>query len=153
MKIYVHRKGLEGPELVETEESATVAEIAGAQGGGNVWAADADDPLDPEATLAQAGIGDRGHVQVSGCKRVRVRVRFVDDEKRESFPPGATIAAVYAWATSKKAFELTETERAKHALGVCGTLVQLDKSAHIGTYADDNCEVCLDLAPKERFEG
>lgn len=153
IRIYIHRRGQEGPELMTVKGSTPVAEVTDAHGGGEAWAADADDPLSRHATLADAGVGDRDHLHVSSCKRVNVQVRFVDDEKSESFPPGATIAAVYAWATSKKAFPLTESERAKHALGVCGTLVQLDKSAQIGTYSDESCKVCLDLAPKERFEG
>ena len=103
--------------------------------------------------LKDAGIADRSHIHISRCHRITVRIRYGGDSKTHEFAPGATIASVFAWATGPNGFELTASERAKHTLGICDTLTQPDKSEHIGSLATEECSVCLDLAPKERFEG
>lgn len=155
MQIYVHQR--KTPlKLIEVEETMAVDELAAGQGEDGatlVWIEDADEALDTGATLSEVGIAERSHVHISRCHRIEVRVRFGGDPKTREFPPGATIARVFKWATSKQGFGLTPTERAKHTLGICDTLTQPDKSEHIGSLASEECSVCLDLAAKERFEG
>ncbi len=155
MEIYIHRQNGE-MQLVEAEESTSVAELAQAHGGAEdslVWVEDAEEPLDAAATLAVAGIKGRSHVHISPCRRITVRVRYGGDSESHEFAPGATVARIFAWATGKSGFDLTPTERAKHTLGICDELTQPDKSEHVGSIAGSECSLCLDLAPKERFEG
>jgi hypothetical protein len=155
MQIYVHSQSRD-LEFVEVEETMKVGELLGAynqEAEADLWIEDGGKPLETESTLAEAGITQRGHVHISRCKRVEVSVRYGGDTKTKRFPPGTTVARVFNWATGKQGFDLTATEVAKHTLGLCDTLTQPDKSEHIGSLADHDCSVCLDLAPKERFEG
>jgi hypothetical protein len=155
MKIYLHQSGSDGPTLVQVDATTAVEELAAqhASGQHEVWLEEADKPLSRTATLEEAGVRDRQHVHLGRCARVEVTVRFGGDSKTNDFAPGARIAAVFAWATGKKGFDLTPTQRAKHGVGVCGTNVELDKADHIGSHVGDDCSLCLDLAPKERFAG
>jgi hypothetical protein len=84
---------------------------------------------------------------------VAVSVRYGGETKSRDFPPPATVASVFAWATGPQGFGLTPAERAKHTLALCEGNAEIDHSAHIGSFAGEDCAVCLDLAPKERFEG
>lgn len=155
MQIYVHQQNTE-LKLIEVKETITVEELAsahGEEGATLVWIEDVEEVLEASTTLADAGIAERSHVHISRCHRITVRVRFGGDAKSREFAAGATIARVFEWATGKHGFELTPSERAKHTLGICDTLTQPDKSEHIGSLANQECSVCLDLAPKERFEG
>ena len=118
-----------------------------------VWLEDDKEPLDPEKTLAEVGIVERCHVHVSTCKGVIVKVRFGGDSIEESYPPATTADFILKWAASPEGFKLTDSEAAKHVLAICGTDTELDQADHIGFYADDDYSVCLDLLPRERFEG
>jgi hypothetical protein len=155
MQIYIHQQSRE-LDLIEVEESMTVEGLVGAysqEAKAALWIEDSADPLKGESTLADAGVTERCHVHITRCHRIEVKVRYGGDSKKRRFPPSTTIARVFEWATGKHGFELTATERAKHTLGICDTLTQPDKSEHIGSIAEHRCSVCLDLAPKERFEG
>ena len=99
-------------------------------------------------------MGERCHVHVTSCKAVVVKVRFAGlTPIEESFPPAATADSILKWAASPEGFKLTDSQAAKHLLGVCGTNTELDQADHIGFFADDDCSVCLDLLPKERPAG
>ena len=142
-------------QLVEVEETITVRQLIVAHGSaesGGAWLEDVDEVLETEVTLIEAGIPVRGHVHVSRCHKVDVHVRYGGETKSKEFAPSATIARVFKWATGEHGFDLTKTERAKHTLGICDTQTEPDKSEHVGSLASD-CGLCLDLAPKERFEG
>lgn len=155
MQIYIHRSETTELKLIEVEETISVKEFAEAQvgDGASVWIEDKEEGLDLEAVLSEV-VSERGHVHVSKkCKRIAVSVRYAGDTKLKEFAPGATIARVFKWATGKHGFDLTATERAKHTLGICGTNTEPDKSEHVGSLAGPDCTLCLDLAPKERFEG
>lgn len=114
------------------------------------FAQDADEPLD--AAVLAATIGDKGHIHITRCRRVTVTVNFAGKHKERKFSPGATIQAVRRWAVGSNGFDLPERERPKHEVGVCGTGVIAERDDHIGTLATD-CGLCLDLAPKDRFQG
>ena len=118
-----------------------------------VWLEDGKEPLDPDKTLAEVGVIEHCHVHISTCKGVFVKVRFGGDPIEDSFPPATTADAILKWAASPEGFKLTDSEAAKHLLAICGTNTELDQADHIGFYADDDCSVCLDLLPRERFEG
>jgi hypothetical protein len=156
VEIYIHQSETTELKLIEVKETITVRELAvdqGAGDGGLVWLQDEEESLELDVTLVEAEIKERSHVHVSKkCKKIEVRVRYGESKTKE-FAPSATIARVFKWATGKKGFDLTNTERAKHTLGLCGTLTEPDKSEHVGSLAGPDCTLCLDLAPKERFEG
>ncbi len=153
MELYVHSEGQEDPELVVT---ATVAALVVVREGDDVemiWIEDAEEPLELDITLEAAGVGHRHHVHRGRCRRVDVRVRYNGDRSHD-FPPSATVRRVFEWATGPKGFNLTPEEKAKHVLALPGADHALDRSVHIGSLVTrGSCDVVLDLAPKERFEG
>ena len=140
--------------VIETDATVTVAEFLVANGvEGELYAADQDDRLDPGKSLGSQGIKAGSKLIVARCRRVEVTVNFNGGAKQDSFPPGAAVAAIFAWATGKKGFDLPRSEAGKHTFQVCGGTEQSDQADHIGSWAGDDCKVCFDLVPKQKFEG
>ena len=118
-----------------------------------VWLEGSESPLGPEADLVTVGITERCHVHVSLCQRVAVKVRYRGKAIEESVSPAASADAILKWAASPEGFKLTDSEAAKHELVVCGSETEFAPPDHVGTVADHDCSVCLDLRPKEKFAG
>ena len=154
MEIFLHQRATE-TGFIEVEPDKKVGDFAEEclGEGALVWLEDGKKPLDPEKTLAEVGIEERCHVHVSTFKGVLVKVRFGGDSIEESLPPSTSADFILKWAASPEGFKLTDSEAAKHLFAICGTETELDHADHIGFYADDDCSVCLDLLPRERFEG
>ena len=79
-------------------------------------------------------------------------MNFGEDSKVHEVPPGATCGSLFEWAVGPQAYNLPESERGKHALALCDTEEIVDRSAHVGEFAED-CKACFDLVPRERHEG
>jgi hypothetical protein len=154
IELFVHGRG-EPLRTVTVPSTATVAELATKIGdlAPHISAPDSDEPLEAGLTVAEAGLATGGHVFAGTCRRISVSVRYSGETIEDEFPPGTAIAAVFAWATGPKGHDLAPSERAKHLLAKCGTDEQADKNAHVGEFAGEDCSVCFDLTPKERFEG
>ena len=154
MEIFLHQRAAQ-TGFVQVDPDQKVHDLAIECLGDDafVWLEDGKEPLDPDKTLAEVGIVERCHVHVSTCTGVFVKVRFGGDPIEDSFPPAITADFILKWAASPEGFKLTDSEAAKHLLAICGTNTELDQADHIGFYADDDCSVCLDLLPRERFEG
>jgi hypothetical protein len=84
--------------------------------------------------------------------KVDVTIRYGGETKRDKFAPAMRIQTVFDWATGNRGFDLTDAERAKHTLGSIDKQTILERSDHVGQFAD-TCEITLDLAPKDRFQG
>jgi hypothetical protein len=155
MEIYIHTREGGGLKLVDVEPSITVGELIVREGDAEceAWLEDADAPVAATATLSEAGMRHRSHVHIGKCRRVMVKVRYGGDAKERDFAPGATIARVFAWATGPDGFALPDAERPKHTLTVCDTTTEPAPSVHVGSLVRADCALCLDLVPKERFEG
>ena len=82
-----------------------------------------------------------------------MKVRFAGKSIESSVSPAETVGKIYRWATNSAEFKLTESQSAKHELAVCETKRLPDVSEHVGSLVDNDCSVCLDLRPKERFAG
>ena len=154
MEIFLHQRTTE-TAFIKVDPSTRVGAfgIECLGDGASVWLEDGKEMLDPEKTLAEAGVVERCHVHVSSCKAVVVKVRFAGRTIEESFPPAATAGSILKWAASPEGFKLTDSQAAKHLLAACGTNTELDQADHIGFFADDDCSVCLDLLPRERPAG
>ena len=154
MEIFLHQRAIH-TGFVEVDPGKKVRDfgIECLGEGASVWLEDGKEALDPEKTLEEAGVVERCHIHVSTCKGIVVKVRFGGDSIEDSFPPPTTADSILKWAASPEGFKLTDSEAAKHLLAICGTNTELDQADHIGFYADDDCSVCLDLLPRERFEG
>ena len=154
MEIFLHQRATE-TGFIKVDPDKKVRDFAKEclGEGALVWLEDGKEPLDPEKTLAEIGVVQRCHLHVSTCKGVLVKVRFGGDSIEGAFPPPTSADFILKWAASPEGFKLTDSEAAKHVFAICGTDTELDQADHIGFYADDDCSVCLDLLPKERFEG
>jgi len=151
MQIFLHTES--GLTLEDVDETATIADLADKVGIADAtgWREDDDDPADAIAILAKV-VGDKGHLHLTRCRRVGVTVNFAGKQKDRRFAPGVTMGRVRRWAVGPDGFDLPHKERPKHEVGVCGTGVIADRNDHVGTLATD-CDLCLDLAPKDRFQG
>ena len=154
IEVFLHRRA-RPLELHEVDPTKTVEDlgIECAGGGASVWLEDADEPLDPHLTLEAVGVVARCHVHVSSCRSVLVKVRYGGDNLDFKLPPATTAVALLKWVAGPEGFKLTDAEIAKHVLVICGTNTEFDQAEHLGFIADDDCLACLDLLPKERFEG
>ena len=150
MQIFVHTP--QGLTLENVADDATIGDLAAAASMDDAagWLEDADDELALSTTVAT--IGDHGHLHLNRCRRIEVTIHFAGREKTHRFAPGATVGRVRRWAVGEDGFDLPKTQRPKHEIGVCNSGVIADRQDHIGTLAAD-CELCFDLAPKDRFQG
>lgn len=152
MQIFLHTPT--GLALVEKlDDATTIADLIDQAGltDASAWIEDGEDALELTDRVAQVA-GDKSHIHVNRCRRVDVSINYGGKQKSHGFSPGSTIQAVRQWAVGKDGFDLPVKERPKHEVGVCGTGVIADRNDHIGTLATD-CTLCLDLAPKDRFQG
>jgi hypothetical protein len=152
MQIFLHTPA--GLALVQNlDDTTTIADLIAKAGltDATAWIENAEDPLELTNLVARVA-GDRSHIHVNHCRHVDVTVNYGGKQKIRGFAPGATIQAVRQWAVGRDGFELPVKERPKHEVGVCGTGVIADRNDHVGTVASD-CALCLDLAPKDRFQG
>ena len=154
IEIFLHLRG-RMTEFVGVDPARTVEQfgIECLGPGATVWLEDADDALSARRSLEAVGVTARCHVHVSLCRAIVVKVRYGGDTREGSFPPATTVGRVHKWAASPEGFKLTDSEAAKHLLAICDTNIELDQAEHIGFFADDDCWVCLDLLPKDRFAG
>ena len=153
-KVFLHCRGKE-IQLVELNPDTTV-EAFGVEHvgpGAAVWLEDVKKPLNSQDTLAVVGVVEQCHVHVSSCKGIIVKVRYAGKTIEWSVSPAETVGKVHKWATSSEEFKLTDRESAKHELAVCETKSPPDVTEHVGCFADNDCSVCFDLRPKERFAG
>ena len=118
-----------------------------------VWLEDSEVPLDPEVGLAAVGVTERCHVHVSLCQKVAVKVRFNDKPIESWVSPAASADQILKWAAGPEGFKLTDSQAAKHELVTCGSETEFAPPEHIGSIADEDCSVCLDLRPKAKFAG
>ncbi len=154
IEIFLHRRA-ERIDVITVDSATAVTDLALGWVGAEalVWLEDAEKCLDPELTLEVAGVSAHCHLHVSTCRGVAVKVRYNGALVERSVPPAMTVGAVLNWAAGPDGFKLTDAEIAKHELAICGTETGLDQAKHIGSIADDDCSVCLDLRPKDRFAG
>lgn len=151
MQIFLHTTT--GLAVHNVDDQTTVEAVAAELGlaDASAWLEDDDDALDPTAVVAKAA-GVQGHIHVNRCRSVEVTINFAGKQKTHTFAPGTTVQAVRQWAVGPNGFDLPQKERPKHEVGVCGTGVIAERTDHVGTIATD-CGLCLDLAPKDRFQG
>lgn len=149
MPLFLHSK--EPLKAVPRDAARTVADLLSEEGGGELWLENAEEPLEPATLLAD--LPADAHVSRGSCPRVSVTAKFNGDTLEKEFPQGATVAAVYAWASGEHGFNLAPAQRPKHVLALCGTQTQPDKSTHLSELVNDECGVCFSVVPKVRFEG
>jgi hypothetical protein len=151
MQIFLHTET--GLTIEAVDQTATIATLAEAIGLADAtgWLEDIDEPLNLADEIGKV-VGDKGHLHLGHRRKVEVTINFAGKTTTHRFAPGTTIGRVRHWAVGDNGFNLPQKERPKHEVGICGTGVIADRNDHVGTLATD-CALCLDLAPKDRFQG
>lgn len=151
MRVYIHDS--ESKRVVEAAEDATITDIIDGIGAdAEVWAEGADEPLAAGATIADVADGGRAAVHV-GNGQVTLQVMYNGVTKSKSFGPGNKIEKVFDWAVGDEAFNIPDTDAQTLALRLHGSPEDLEPDTHVGTLADNQRNLNLDLVPGERFAG
>ena len=155
IEIFLHLQQARTINLVKVDPDKTVGDLAIEYGGKRAiaWLEDGKEPLKSELSLREHGVTARCHVHISYCRSVEIKVRYNGLRIEDSVSPAVTGGAILKWASSAKGFKLTDGQIAKHELLTCDTEIELGQTDHVGFLADDDCSVCFDLVPKERFQG
>ena len=165
IEIFLQGEGIRDIVLVRVPASGTVGDIlaaARAQGfladAGDatvlVLLEDADEALEPGATLAASCIGHRGRVHVHRCRRVAVTVTYNGRQVEREFAPSATMRRVKKWLDGPHGFDLHGVDATEHLLQRCNSAERPDEDAHIGALVKaGQCALCFDLVAKRRVEG
>lgn len=163
IEIFLQGDGIKDITLVRVPRDSTVQSIIEAatahglpvQKGDStlvVFKEDEEEPLDLDATLEAATIGDRARIHVHRCRRVEISVNFNGVQKGRRFAPAATMLRVKHWADRE--FGLKGVDATDHVLQLCGATTQPDEDTHVGSLVTfPRCVLCFDLVPKERVEG
>lgn len=151
MRVYIHDS--ESKRVIQAAEGSAITDIIdGLEAGDEVWAEDAEEPLAPGATVADLAGGGRAAVHV-GKGLVSVQVFYNGVSKSRSFGPGTKVEKVFDWAVGNDAFNVPGVDAQTLALRLHGSTEDLDPDTHVGTLADDERNLVLDLVPGERFAG
>ena len=119
-----------------------------------IFVENTDKPLELDVKIDEAGLSPRSRVHIHRCKEVEVTVNYRRDQKKDSFPPSATVDWVKEWAVGKDQYDMSSVDAAEHVLKVCNSGDQPDEDVHIGTLAKfPDGTLCFDLVPKQRVEG
>ncbi len=163
IEVFVQLEGKKDILLIEVAGNGTVRDLLraameqGKHPSNNetpsmVFIEDAEDVLELDHLLENAGISHRGHVHVHRCHRVEVSVTFNGRQESKAFSPSVTIGHVKKWFAKK--FEMSEKDASDHVLQVQGTVATPDEDAHLGTLVTHPaCHISFDLVPKVRIEG
>jgi hypothetical protein len=158
--IFIQKHGCPSVHEAELAEAATVGVLHEALAAAGVeldaetfiFIDEAEEHLPGEHHKPVDGLKHGSRVHVCRCHRIKTTVHFLDKTAEHSFPPGARVRAVKAWAVHK--FGLDPKDAAEHVLQICNSsdrpptdtpLHQLVQGHH--------CTVCFDLVPEKRVEG
>lgn len=153
LELFVHRASSREITLVNVSADTSLADALGVADGEIVWLDDGDEPVDHGDACHRIGVASRAHVHIGRCTRLTVSVTFNGDTISDAFTPNARVERVFDWATGKKGFDLSPTDRTEHVLQVCDTTVEPDAGERIESFVGEDCTVCFKLVPKHRFEG
>lgn len=153
VEIYVHRAGQRQVDLLVISVDTPIGEAVGADGDDVVWVDDGEEPVDHRSAGATVGVAARSHVHIGRCHRIEVTVHHNTETIERDFPANARIQRVFEWATGKKGFELSPTDRTEHVLQVCGSVVEPDEGDRLESVVSEGCKARFNLVPKHRFEG
>jgi hypothetical protein len=157
MKLLIHREGSPTPEIAEPGEKETVAELVGADGGGEieVFLDEAEDALDLEAVATAIGAANGSQLMVSKKKKIKVEatVEYNMVPKVEDFKPQRRVRKVFTWAEGKKGFNLAKDQRPEHELALPGHEEPVNLDTPVGSLAGTDHKVKFELRRKGAYQG
>ena len=161
-KLFLQGPGLKKVAIVEVEDAADVGEVVrrareigvDVDDDAVVLREDADEPLDPNASIDAAGLQSKTSVHVGRCRKVEVVVRYGREAKQEDFSPARRLRHVFKWAAGKHGFDISDGDAQDLVLVIQGQQQPLDLDDHVGLLVTGReCEVRLDLVPSDRIQG
>lgn len=91
-------------------------------------------------------------IHVCRCRRVKVKVHFLNGTTEHEFAPGARVRAVKQFAVHK--FGLSPKDAAEHVLQLCGSTKRPPSDTPLNELLGKHeCALCFDLVPEKRVEG
>jgi hypothetical protein len=155
MRVYVHEEGRVDADAVDLDEAIPIGDaLEIASDDVAVFVEDADEELDPTATLAVAGVADRAHLFRGRRRRIKVAVSFNGESIDREFRPNATVGRVFRWATGPNGFDLSKEDAAEHTLAISPGDTIPPRDAHLGSLDNGSPgRLTFALIPKHRFEG
>ena len=157
MELILHSSAGPVPKVAEVSETLTVREVLVmfATDEEGLWIEETDVELELDLTLEQAGVKHRHHVHHHRCRRVKVIVRYIEDERAREFSPAATVGRVLEWALGTEAFNIPIEQRPEYGFLTCGDGSAVASDTHLGslTGQDAGCDVCLSLVRKINPQG
>lgn len=111
-----------------------------------------DEPVDLRSDKPMKGLKSGCRIHVTRCQKVRATIHFLDRSEHETFPGGATVRTVKAWAV--RAFRLKEQDAVEHVLQLCKSTERPPTDTPLQALMKrGDCSVCFDLVPEKRVEG
>ena len=91
-------------------------------------------------------------IHLTRCKKIEVRVHFLDKTIHRAFPPGARVRSVKQWAVSE--LMINPTDAGEHILQLCDSTRQPPTDTRLAELVEAcACDTCFDLVPEKRVEG
>lgn len=159
IEVFLQSEGRRAVDAVEVPEGATVGDLLQAarerglaDDDADVLLEDADDALDADTPLADAGVGVGAQVHIGRRRKVAVTVQFETRSVEARLAPSRRVLRVLKRAL--KHFEIPRSEAKEYALQLCGTTDRPDLDVHLGALASGpEASVCFDLVLKNRVQG
>jgi hypothetical protein len=161
IQLFLQIEGDRRIELIEIDENAAVREVIVAacnvglpdhhRAEALVFGLHCDTPLELDAILCQAGIGDKQRIHVHRCHKIEVTLHFNELTEKMHFPPSATVERVKRHFVEK--IHMSPVDATEHVLQLCGCTDRPEPDHHIGALVSGVCSLCFNLVPIKRVEG
>jgi hypothetical protein len=158
--IFIQVHGQPGVLEAEVAEATTLGELHDAlaavgvhvEAESFIFIDESEDHLHGQRHEPAHGLKHGSRVHVSRCHRIMTTVHFLEKTAEHSFPPGARVRAVKAWAVHK--FGLDPKDAAEHVLQICNATERPPSDTPLHQLVHGHhCGVCFDLVPEKRVEG
>ncbi|MCC6393520.1 MAG: hypothetical protein IT167_23165 [Bryobacterales bacterium] len=91
-------------------------------------------------------------IHLNHCKRIEVRVHYLEKTAERKFAPGTRVRTIKQWATRE--FHIDSKDAPEHILQVCDSKERPSSDTPLSTLLRNcGCDVCFDLVPEKRVEG
>ncbi|PWS37134.1 hypothetical protein DFH01_09710 [Falsiroseomonas bella] len=157
---FVHRAGSKCITEVTVSSTATVRDVLrlpeiakGAVQGDDllVFIDEQESPAHRDVMLETCG-AHGGRIHLVRCKKVEVRVYFMDREACRAFPPGTRLKKVKEWAVRE--FGLAAGDAIEHLLQIHGSTDRPNSATPLSALLDEcGCSIAFDFVPDVRVEG
>jgi hypothetical protein len=117
-----------------------------------VFIDETEDALGGDQKSPIEGIKSGSRIHVTRCKRIKVKVHYLNKTIDRAFAPGVRLRRVKQWAVRE--LNINPTDAGEHVLQLCNTTTQPPTDTPLAELvAGRDCDLCFDLVPEKRVEG